>query len=215
MPMIAKKVQALSQESRGARGRNDNLRVVILNKSSMQVWANMWSTDLRDRNQSMKEKVRLQPDIRKQPSVVEHEAEKYMRRGTAAGGAETLRRSPFSRIEAVMLPKFHCELNGIERVWGRSKWYCRHHCSYNLPGLRDTVPVSYGLLNIPVDLHRHYSRKVRSYLHAYSFLTQAENKAWVGAGGSLQQEAAAGAAVEAAGGEVVPISCDSVRCLAD
>ena len=42
----------------------------------------------------------------------------------------------------MMLPKFHCELNWIERVWSSSKHYARTHCMYTLPGLRETVPLS-------------------------------------------------------------------------
>ena len=33
------------------------------------------------------------------------------------------------------LPKFHPELNPIERVWAQSKKYTRAHCKYNLPSL--------------------------------------------------------------------------------
>ena len=35
------------------------------------------------------------------------------------------------------LPTFHCELNGIERVWGHAKRYTRAHCDYK--SLRTTV----------------------------------------------------------------------------
>ena len=34
------------------------------------------------------------------------------------------------------IPKFHCELNPIERVWGQSKRYTRAHANFTLPGLR-------------------------------------------------------------------------------
>ena len=30
---------------------------------------------------------------------------------------------------ALFLPKFHCELNGIERVWGHRKCIVRAHCN--------------------------------------------------------------------------------------
>ena len=47
-----------------------------------------------------------------------------------------------NRHLCLFLPKFHCELNWIERMWGASKAYCRSHCMYTLQGLRDTVPLS-------------------------------------------------------------------------
>ena len=39
----------------------------------------------------------------------------------------------------LFLPKFHCEVNWIERFWGTAKAYARKHCLYTLPGLRETV----------------------------------------------------------------------------
>ena len=38
-----------------------------------------------------------------------------------------------------MLPKYHCELNPIERVWAQAKRYSRAHCKYNLVSLRKTI----------------------------------------------------------------------------
>ena len=37
------------------------------------------------------------------------------------------------------LPKFHCELNPIERVWAQAKRYSRAHCKYSIVSLRRTV----------------------------------------------------------------------------
>ncbi|CAM9869622.1 unnamed protein product, partial [Choristocarpus tenellus] len=42
----------------------------------------------------------------------------------------------------LMVPKYRCELNPIEMVWGRTKQYVRGHCDYTLPGMRANIPVS-------------------------------------------------------------------------
>ena len=36
----------------------------------------------------------------------------------------------------VFIPKFHCELNPIERVWSQSKRYTRAYCDYTIASLR-------------------------------------------------------------------------------
>lgn len=43
----------------------------------------------------------------------------------------------------LMLPKFHCECNPIELVWGRAKNWTRKNCNYSLEGLRKNVPLSF------------------------------------------------------------------------
>ena len=35
----------------------------------------------------------------------------------------------------MFIPKFHCKLNPIERVWGHAKHYTRSHCDYSFPNL--------------------------------------------------------------------------------
>ena len=65
----------------------------------------------------------------------------------------------------MFLPKFHCELNPIERVWAQAKRYTREHCTYSIVGLRNTVPD--GLDVVTVDNIRNHYRKVRHYMFAY------------------------------------------------
>ena len=63
------------------------------------------------------------------------------------------------------IPKFHCELNPIERVWGAAKQYTRSHCDYSFPGLEGTVPI--GLASVELETKRKYFRKCREYMQAY------------------------------------------------
>ena len=64
------------------------------------------------------------------------------------------------------LPKFHCELNAIERVWGQAKVYCRAHTNFTLVKLRQIIHPA--LDSVTVDLIRKYSRKARDYERAYT-----------------------------------------------
>lgn len=54
-------------------------------------------------------------------------------------------------------PKYHCELNPIERVWGYAKKYTREHCDYTFAGLERTAGPA--LDSISTDLIRKYFRK--------------------------------------------------------
>ena len=65
----------------------------------------------------------------------------------------------------MFIPKFHCEINPIERVWCRSKQYTRAHCDYTFPGLEQTIELA--LDSVDVQLMRKYFRKVREYHRAY------------------------------------------------
>ena len=68
--------------------------------------------------------------------------------------------------EAFFLPKFHPELNPIERVWAQSKQYTKAYCKYTLPSLRKTIPD--GLLNtVSQENIKNFHRKARDYMFAY------------------------------------------------
>ena len=65
----------------------------------------------------------------------------------------------------IFIPKYHCELNPIERVWGHAKQYTCTHCDYSFPGLKRTIGPA--LNSVSTDLMRKYFRRVREYASAY------------------------------------------------
>jgi hypothetical protein len=115
-----------------------------------------------------------QPDFAAECSALQHLVE-----GQVAIPGTTM---TTARHHCFFLPKFHCELNWIERMWGASKQYTRTHCLYTLPGLRETVPISLsqniddvpmhlrGSDNLPVApvlLQRRWARISRQYMLEY------------------------------------------------
>lgn len=63
------------------------------------------------------------------------------------------------------LPKFHCELNAIERVWAQANVYCRAHTNFTLMKLRQII--NPALDSVSTDLIRKYARKARDFERAY------------------------------------------------
>ena len=65
----------------------------------------------------------------------------------------------------LFLPKFHCEINPIERCWAQAKRFTRSHCNYTIGSLRKNVPE--GLDSVSVENIQNYYRKVRHYMFGY------------------------------------------------
>ena len=65
----------------------------------------------------------------------------------------------------MFIPKFHCELNPIERVWGQVKVYTRAHTNYTLVRLRQIVDPA--LDSVSTDLIRKFFRKACDYERVY------------------------------------------------
>ena len=63
------------------------------------------------------------------------------------------------------IPKFHCELNPIERVWGQAKTYTRMYTNFTLERLRQILHPA--LDSVSTDTIRKYFRKVQDYERAY------------------------------------------------
>ena len=61
------------------------------------------------------------------------------------------------------LPKFHPELNPIERVWAQR--YIKAHCKYSLPSLRKNIPLAYDSVTLE-NIQNHF-HKVWHYMFCY------------------------------------------------
>ena len=96
--------------------------------------------------EEMREEISSHQDFKEEKTIIEH----YLNsRGFAC----------------VFLPKFHCELNPIERVWAQAKRYTRSHCNYSIASLRRNVPA--GLDSVTEENIRNHYRKVRHYMFGY------------------------------------------------
>ena len=62
-------------------------------------------------------------------------------------------------LQGCFLPKFHCELNPIERVWGQAKVQTRINTNFTIVQLRTIIDPA--LDSVSTDLIRKYFRRVR------------------------------------------------------
>lgn len=67
--------------------------------------------------------------------------------------------------KVLFLPKFHCELNPIERVWGQAKVFTRKYSNSTVQRLRSIIRPA--LDSVSPDLIRKYFRKAQDYEQAY------------------------------------------------
>ena len=67
----------------------------------------------------------------------------------------------------IFLPKYHPELNYIERFWGHTKRWLRRHCLYTMAGLWDNIERAFSEEVTPLSLQRKFSRKSWRWMSAY------------------------------------------------
>ena len=82
----------------------------------------------------------------------------------------------------IFLPKYHPELNAIERFWGYVKYLLRLHCEYSLRKMLEILPGA--LSGVPLDFIRGWSRVTWLYLEAYDeglvdYLECRDLKSWM------------------------------------
>ena len=98
--------------------------------------------------------LRQQPDFLAQKSGLEEAYDEYnLQHGT--------------QHSCVFLPKYHPELNPIERVWGRMKWHIRKFADNRMDTLEKLMNYGLSTENIPQWLVRKFFRLNEAYILAY------------------------------------------------
>lgn len=69
---------------------------------------------------------------------------------------------------ALFLPKFHCELNPVERIWATAKRYTRERCKFRLKHLRKLIPKSLSLRRISLFEIQSYFQHCGAWVAAYA-----------------------------------------------
>ncbi|CAM9780886.1 unnamed protein product, partial [Heterosigma akashiwo] len=65
------------------------------------------------------------------------------------------------------LPKFHCELNPIERSWSRSKYYVSNFCDETFSSMKRLIDESFREQNMPLELIQKYFDHADRYAKKY------------------------------------------------
>ena len=106
----------------------------------------LWRDDLR--LESARDLLDAQPDFREAKSALQEMIEDRGHR-------------------CIFLPKFHCELNPIEMVWGRMKKELRRICEYSFPALVRNAPTCLQAPTINGGIVIKFCRRSREFFNVY------------------------------------------------